>query len=85
MNVIVKNKTSSQTGKDVQDASLAFLDLLYKYLERRGNHARFLFVIFPSFNTIKPSVLVHKITEGFGVTLNMAAWMLNFLTNRCEC
>lgn len=58
----------------MKDATLNLLALLYKHLEGSSNHARLLFVDFPSaFNKIQLSLLVHKLRLGFGVHASMAA------------
>ena len=44
--------------RGVQDATITLLNLLYKHLEKNGNHARLLFADFSSaFNTIQPHLL----------------------------
>lgn len=54
----------------VQDFTVALLYLLFKHLEGRKTHTKFLFVDFLSaFNTIQPHLLVNQLTNNLGVEL----------------
>ncbi|KAK0134267.1 hypothetical protein N1851_030177 [Merluccius polli] len=71
--------------RGVQDATITLLNLLYKHLEKSGNHARLLFVDFSSaFNTIQPHILTEKLLNNFSLDPSLTGWLLDVLTQRVQ-
>lgn len=74
-----------RASREVEDAKITLLDLLYRHLEGPGTHARLLFLDFSSaFNTIQPHVLVSKLLSEFNIESNLVSWIMDFLTNRTQ-
>ena len=75
-----------RAGRGVEDATLTLLNLVYKHLEGNKTHARILFVDFSSaFNTIQPHLLAEKLLSRFNLDFKLVGWIIDFLTNRCQC
>lgn len=74
-----------RSNRGVEDATLTLLHLLLKHLERKGLHARLLFIDFSSaLNTILPNILTQRLVDYFNLSKNLAGWILDFLTNRTQ-
>lgn len=70
----------------MKDAVLYLLNLIYKHLEKPKACARLLFIEFSSaFYTIQPYLLIEKLISHFNIDLNVAGWILDFLTGRSQC
>ena len=71
--------------REVEDATLTLINLLFKHLEGSGCHAWLIFIDFSSaFNTIQTHILTQRLLEPFKLSKNLVGWILNFLTNRTQ-
>ena len=73
---------SISTRRGVEDAIILLFHRSLSHLEKTGGSVRVMFFDFSSaFNTIQPALLRVKL-EGAGVDCHLAAWIIDYLTNR---
>lgn len=71
-----------RAGIGVYDALIYLLHRSLSHLEKAGSSVRIMFYDFSSaFNTIQPALLKDKLGDA-GVDPHLAAWILDYLTNR---
>ena len=69
-------------NRNVEDATLVFLQNVYKHLDTPKNYCRILFVDFSSaYNTIQPHLWIYKLHK-LDLNPKVTAWIVNFLTAR---